>query len=108
VFVSELIQVIVTVPQKDDANKIAAALLQTRLAACVQVLGPIESSYWWEGKIEEAVEWICLIKSREDLFDQMDSTIRKLHPYSVPEILATRVVRGSQSYLDWMNKELKS
>ncbi len=103
----DYIQVITAVPGKQEADKIASALLDRRLAGCVQVLGPVESSYWWQGKIEVAKEWLCLIKSRQGLFDQVDSVIREIHPYTVPEILAAPITAGSRKYLDWLGSELK-
>ena len=103
---TDFIQVLTTAPTKEAAQTIARALLDARLAACVQVFGPIESAYWWEGKIETAVEWQCLIKSRLDLFSQVESAIRGIHHYEVPEILATRVETGNAAYLNWIQREL--
>ena len=106
VTMTKTIQVITTTATKTDAQKIARALLGARLAGCVQIIGPITSAYWWEGKIEEAEEYLCLIKSRADLFEQLEAAIRAAHPYDVPEVLAVPVVAGSRDYLDWLNGEL--
>jgi periplasmic divalent cation tolerance protein len=103
---TDYIQVVTTVPSKEVAQAVASALLAARLAACVQISGPIESSYWWEGKIERAVEWQCLAKSRLNLYGELDSAIRAMHPYEVPEILVTRVETGNAAYLDWLQREL--
>jgi len=101
------IQVITTTETKADAQAIARALVEKRLAGCVQIIGPITSTYWWEGKIKTAEEWLCLIKSRRALYEALEETIREVHPYDVPEILAVPVVAGSKSYLDWLDGELK-
>lgn len=105
---TKFIAVITTVPKKETAEKIAAQLLNKKLAGCVQIIGPIKSSYWWKGRIEQAQEWFCVIKSREDLFEDLKSAIEKIHPYQVPEILAVPVLKGNHSYLEWLESELKS
>ncbi len=104
---AEYIQVITTTATEDDARKVAHALVEARLAGCVQIVGPIGSTYWWEGRIEEAEEWLCLAKSRADLFDALEAAIREAHPYDVPEVLAVPVAAGSQGYLDWLGGELR-
>jgi len=104
---TECIQVFTTTSKKTEARKIAKALVKRRLAACVQVLGPITSTYRWQGKIESSDEWLCLIKSTTELYPQLERAIRELHPYEVPEILAVPVVAGYQGYLDWLAAELK-
>ena len=103
-----VIQVITTTGTKEDARKIARALLEDRLAACVQVVGPITSSYWWEDEIEEAEEWLCLIKTTADLFERLEHAVRATHPYDVPEILAVPVVAGGADYLAWLREQLRT
>jgi periplasmic divalent cation tolerance protein len=103
---SDYIQVVTTVPDKETAQRIARLLVERRLAACVQVSGPIESTYWWQGQIEAAAEWRLLAKSRLDLFPLLEAAVREVHPYSVPELLATRVEAGHQGYFDWIDAEL--
>ena len=105
---TDIIQVITTTADQNEANKIARALVEKRLAACAQVSGPITSCYWWEGKIETSTEWRCLIKTRRGLYPQVEQAIIELHPYEVPAILAVPVAEGSQSYLKWMDKEMKN
>lgn len=100
------IEVTTTASSKDEAQRIAAALVERRLAACVQVQGPIASTYWWEGKVETSEEWRCVAKTRVQLFDQVEAAIRQLHSYQTPEILAVRVAAGSAAYLQWMQDEL--
>lgn len=104
---SDCIQVVTTTATEDEARRIARALVERRLAACVQVSGPIESTYWWQGQIETGREWRLTAKSRSDLFAALEEAIRELHSYSVPEILATPVESGGAAYLEWMNRELR-
>ncbi|KPJ63079.1 MAG: hypothetical protein AMS15_01870 [Planctomycetes bacterium DG_23] len=104
---SEFIQVITTIDSEEGARKIAQALVEKRLAGCVQIIGPIRSIYWWKKKIETAQEWLCLIKTRSHLFEKIEKTIRKIHPYETPEILATPITQASQDYLNWLDSELK-
>ena len=99
------IQAITTAPTRDDAETIARALVDQRLAACVQMIGPIISTYHWDGKVDTNQEWQCMIKSRRDLFEKIVETIRAMHPYKVPEILALPVVAADQPYLEWIEAE---
>jgi len=103
---TEAIQVVTTAATKADAQAIATAIVGKRLAACAQVIGPITSTYWWQGRVETADEWLCVMKSRQDLYEALAQAIRQVHPYEVPEILAVPVVLGSQDYLEWMDHEL--
>jgi len=103
---TEYIQIYTTTENKDDAGMIAETVVKKRLAACAQVVGPITSTYWWEGAIEEAEEWFCIMKSRKDLYDKLEGAILEVHSYDVPEIVAVPIVSGSQSYLRWLDKEV--
>ena len=105
---TEYIQVLTTVENKADAEKIARSLVAGKLAACVQILGPLTSYFHWQGKLDTAEEYLCLIKSRNDLFAELETAIKDLHPYEVPEILAIPVVKGGKEYLDWMAAELRA
>jgi periplasmic divalent cation tolerance protein len=96
-----------TTAAQADAERIARAVLEARLAACVQIIGPLTSLYWWQGQIEQAGEWLCLIKTRADVFTELEKTIRSLHPYDVPEIVALPVTAGSADYLAWLNGEVR-
>jgi periplasmic divalent cation tolerance protein len=99
------IQVVTTTDSSDLASRIAESLLESRAAACVQVFGPVRSKYWWKGKIEEAEEWVCLIKARSMDYERIETLIRQAHSYDVPEILAFRVQQGSRRYLEWLEAE---
>lgn len=101
------IQISTTTETKEQAQKIAQYLVKHNLAACVQVTGPIESTYRWKGKIETANEWLCLIKTGEDLFDKIETAIKKLHSYETPEIVAVPIINGSKEYLQWIDDELQ-
>ena len=100
------IQISTTTETKEQAQKIAQYLVEEKLAACVQISGPITSIYRWKGKVEKANEWLCLIKTREKLFAKVESTIKKMHPYETPEIIAVPIVKGSKEYLNWLDDEL--
>ena len=102
------IQISTTTETKEQAQKIARSLVEKRLAACVQISGPIESTYRWKGKIETANEWLCLIKTRDDLFDKVEAAIKKLHSYETPEIIAVPIVKGSKEYLNWLDDETEN
>ena len=99
------IQVVTTTARREEAERIARELVETHLAACVQIVGPITSTYRWQGKIETGEEWQCWAKTRGDLFARVEEAIRRIHPYEVPEILAVPVVAGSASYLAWLDAE---
>lgn len=99
---TEVIQVFTTVDTGEAAETIARVLVERRLAACAQVIGPLRSTYWWEGEIETAEEWLCLIKTTGSAYAALEEAIRAQHPYDVPEILAVPVTAGNASYLAWV------
>lgn len=101
------IQILTTVEKKEDAENIARSLVERRLAACVQILGPISSTYLWEGKIEKTEEWLCLIKSKKNLYSKVESTLMKMHPYKIPEIMAIPIMIASRSYLEWIDSAVR-
>ncbi|WP_218081831.1 divalent-cation tolerance protein CutA [Anthocerotibacter panamensis] len=103
---TEYIQVLTTTPDQTHAQDLAQKLVEQKLAGCVQILGPITSTYRWQGAIETATEWLCIIKSRNDLYPVLEHTIRANHPYAVPEVLAVAVVAGSAGYLGWLEGAL--
>ena len=103
--VTAFIQVSTSVDSEEQAKKIGRKLLNERVASCVQILGPIQSNYWWKERIERAREWICLIKARTDDYHRIETIIKKLHPYEIPEILAFPVLYGDNDYLRWIRNE---
>jgi periplasmic divalent cation tolerance protein len=94
--------VIVTAPSKQEAEKIAQRLLDKRLIACANIIGPVSSVFHWSGKTEHAEEYLMLLKSRKDLFEKLSETVKALHSYEVPEILVLPVVGGLEAYLSWL------
>ncbi|MFO7539537.1 MAG: divalent-cation tolerance protein CutA [Chloroflexota bacterium] len=102
---SNYIQAMTTTGSKADAEQIARALVTKRLAACVQIIGPLTSVYWWQEEVETAEEWLCLIKSKQDHYPQLEATIQQIHPYDTPEIIATPITLGSRDYLRWIDEE---
>lgn len=103
---TDYIQVVTTTEREEDARAIARALVEERLAGCVQIIGPITSIYRWQGRIETSREWQCWAKSRREHYEQIQETIRRLHPYEVPEILALDVVAGNPAYLQWLDDQV--
>lgn len=102
----DFIQITTTTDSEAAAQEIAAHLVEQRLAACVQVLGPIRSTYRWEGKVETSAEWLCVIKSRAALYSEIEQAIRERHSYDVPEIIAIPILAGSDSYLTWLAEQV--
>jgi periplasmic divalent cation tolerance protein len=103
---ADFIQVLTTTDSKNLAEQIGRALVEQRLAACVQIVGPIASIYRWQGQIETAEEWQCWIKTTRERFAAVEQAIRELHTYSMPEILAIPVVNGSAAYLQWLEEQV--
>jgi periplasmic divalent cation tolerance protein len=89
----------------EEAGRLARALVERRLAACVNIVPGVRSVYRWKGAVEDTGEWLVLIKSRRDLFDRLRQAIEKEHSYEVPEIIALPVVAGSENYLAWLAAE---
>jgi periplasmic divalent cation tolerance protein len=103
----EYVQIISTTETKKEAEKIAQTLVDKRLAGCAQIIGPITSIYRWKGNVEKADEWLCLIKTKKELYASVENAIIQLHKYETPEIIATPVIVGSKEYIEWLNNELK-
>jgi periplasmic divalent cation tolerance protein len=103
---SPYLQVVTTLPSEEDAGRLARELVERRLAACVQWSGPITSVYQWQERMEESQEWVCTIKTRTDLFDRLAAAISSLHPYDVPEIIATPIVALGQPYARWIDQQV--
>ncbi len=93
---------IVTVPNIEEANKIAVTLVESRLAACVNIIKDISSVYRWKGEIQEDNEHLLLIKTTEDKSESLIQKIKEIHSYSEPECIGFKVEKGSQKYLNWI------
>jgi periplasmic divalent cation tolerance protein len=104
----EYIQVLTTTATREEAQKIADALVERRVAGCVQIAGPIVSTFWWKSKIERTEEWLCVMKSKKRLFHVLERSIKEQHTYETPEIIAIPIVAGSQDYLQWLDHDLQS
>lgn len=103
-----VVQLQTTLPDADRARTMAATLLDERLAACVQIVGPVESRYWWQGKLEQATEWLCLVKTTAESLPRLQTRLRQLHPYETPEILVMPVLAGDPDYLRWVGGSVGS
>ncbi len=104
---TQYMQVATTVEKQNQAENLAESILNKRLAACVQI-STCKSMYHWQGALESADEYILTMKTRKDLFGELERYLVKIHPYDVPEILATEILYGSEKYLDWLEQELVS
>jgi periplasmic divalent cation tolerance protein len=100
-----IITITTTTDNREALEKIGRRLLTQRLIACMQVVGPIKSLYWWKGKMEEADEWLGIMKSRKSLFARVEAEIRSLHSYEVPEIVAVEVSDALPAYGAWVRIE---
>jgi periplasmic divalent cation tolerance protein len=96
------IVVFITAASREEAEKIASNLLLKKQVACINILPEAQSRYWWKGKIESAAEYVLLAKSNLDHLDQIIQTVKSIHSYEVPEIIALPVIGGNADYLDWM------
>lgn len=101
----KIIQIITTCNDKECLEGIGMYLVENRLAACAQISGPITSTYWWNGEIEEATEWVCTLKSTSALYEKVETAIRELHPYDLPEIIALDAEKTLPAYGDWVRRE---
>jgi len=104
---TDYVIVLVTTASKQEAEKIAQHLLNDKLIACVNIIGPVTSLFRWKENAERAEEYLTLMKSRRDLFGRLTEAVETLHSYDVPEILAVPIVEGSKDYLDWLASCLK-
>ena len=99
------LQVTTTTESETHARTLARQIVEARLAACVQVMGPIESTYWWNDEVEMAQEWLCLMKTTASSYPALEEFIRERHTYETPEITASEIAMGSEEYLEWIGKE---
>src|SRR4030042_67507 len=100
--------VLVTCGSEEEAKKIANALVEEPLAAFVNLVAPIRSVYRWEGKIWDEKEWLLIIKTQKDRFEELEKKVKSLHSYSVPEIISLSVTEGSSVYLNWIRENTES
>lgn len=98
--------VLVTVPNKIEAEKMAHVLVEKKLAACVNIIPRISSIYHWRGKIEEAEESMLVVKTKQSLWENLAKEVKKNHSYQIPEIIALPITKGFKPYLDWITQSL--
>ena len=99
--------VLSTFPTLSKAKQISKLLVGKRLAACVNILGPASSFFWWKGKVDRAREYLLVIKTKTSRFNRLKSFLEKHHPYSVPEIIALPIRRGNSPYLGWLKASVR-
>ena len=104
---SDPIVVLVTCGSEEEALKIANALVEAHLAACVNLVAPIRSIYRWEGKIWDEKECLLIIKTQKQRFEELQKKVKSLHSYSVPEIISLPITEGSSAYLNWIRENTK-
>ncbi|MEO8043702.1 MAG: divalent-cation tolerance protein CutA [Spartobacteria bacterium] len=100
----EVLLVLSTFPDAATARRIGRQLVEEKCAACANLLPSVESIYWWEGKVENGNETLVLFKTTPDRYEALETTLRQLHPYEVPEIIAFRVEQGLPEYLRWVSE----
>jgi len=99
--------VLTTAGSRDEARRIADALVDRKLAACVNIVSGVESIYRWKGKTEEAEEWLLWIKTTADAFERVRDAIREMHSYELPECLCLAIENGSPEYLQWLEESVE-
>jgi periplasmic divalent cation tolerance protein len=101
------LQVQTTTDSRAEAMELARAVVEARLAACAQVTGPVASTYWWEDTVERAEEWLLVLKLPATRYQAVAEFIAERHSYDEPEIVATPIVTGSESFLSWLDEETR-
>lgn len=102
-----LLMVYCTFPDPETAQRVARALVEERLAACVNVLPGVQSVYRWEGKVDTAAETLAVMKTTGEAYDRLETRIRELHPYEVPEIVAVPAEKAEAAYAKWVGEMTK-
>jgi periplasmic divalent cation tolerance protein len=100
------IVIFITVRDAEEAEKISKALVKRRLAACVNIVPQVNSHFWWKDKLDSSKECLLVVKTRDSLLPDIIKSVKKMHSYSVPEIIALPIVGGNQDYLDWIDNEV--
>ncbi|REF36429.1 divalent-cation tolerance protein CutA [Thermasporomyces composti] len=103
----EHLLVTTTCDDEERARTLARSAVEARTAACAQVVGPLTSTYWWDGKVTESKEWMVVFKTTAERFPDLESHVKVHHTYEVPELVATPVTGGSSAYLDWITQETR-
>jgi periplasmic divalent cation tolerance protein len=104
---ADYVQVLTTVDSEEAGVTLARSVVEARLAACVQIVGPIRSLFWWEGKVDDAREWQLLMKTTTERLAELERHIKANHSYDTPEIIETEIIGGSAEYLGWVSGETR-
>ncbi len=97
----------ITTSGSEEAHRIADALLKQRKVACVNIVPRVSSLFWWQAKRESAEESLLIVKTKASLLDEIVESVKELHSYDTPEIIALPIIGGNQDYLEWIGKEVK-
>jgi periplasmic divalent cation tolerance protein len=104
---TDKIVIFVTTGSEEEAHKVAELLLERRKAACVNIMPGVDSSFWWQGKLNSARESLLIIKTRASLLSEVIELVKSVHSYDVPEIIALPIIGGNEDYLKWIDDEVK-
>lgn len=99
--------ILVTAANKKEARRIAKGLINSKLAACVNIIGGVESCFWWKGKIDSAKEVLLIIKSRKEKVLKVIRLVKSIHSYEIPEIISLPITAGFKPYLRWIDESLR-
>lgn len=99
--------VLITAPNEDEAVKISKTLVEEKLAGCVNIVKNVRSIYSWQGKIEDDSEVLMIVKTKADLFEELEKRVKSIHSYTVPEIIGVKIKKGSENYLKWLDEVTK-
>jgi periplasmic divalent cation tolerance protein len=105
---TDQIVVLVTAPSADEASRMAKLLVSDHLAACVNIVPGVHSIYEWEGELCAETEALMIIKTSQDVYGPLEARLKELHPYSVPEVIALKIDRGSTQYLEWITQTVSA
>lgn len=100
---TQYIVILVTAKDKKEAEKISRGLLEAKLIACANIIGGVQSLFWWQGKIDTSKEVLLILKTKKNLFKKTSAKVKSLHSYQTPEIIALPIVAGSEDYLKWIS-----
>ncbi|MDD1711192.1 MAG: divalent-cation tolerance protein CutA [Methanoregulaceae archaeon] len=104
---NKYIVVLVTTADKEEAQRISQILLENKKAVCINIIPNVNSSYWWEGKIEKEKEYLLIVKTTGTKFDELVKLVKECHSYKVPEIIAIPMIAGNPDYLDWIDETIQ-
>lgn len=99
--------IFITAANKKEAEKIACRLILGKLAACVNIIDRVNSLFWWKGKIDKTKETLLIVKSKQSEFKKIIHTVKRIHSYEVPEIIAVPIIAGEKKYLEWLNGSVR-